>query len=531
MKNCIHRFLYVCAACCLAGSTAAQPSAPRTLPQWQPDTVFLFGNNGQCNERRTYAYNGKAQRVTEYSAVPDGTQWTDKAIRTYTYDAYGNLLKNELKHKSEKEWVTETEISYTYDAEQRLIEMQEQHWNDSSRKWQNDHHFFYTYNARGKCDTIVHCDLGDEYSGRTFYSFDEAGRQLTEHWQLWDSVGKRWEDSYRSTRTYDSNGNELTFLSENWNHTHGGPPKLEWENYEHVVCTYDSLNRLTDYFFETWLCPEQRWEYLQHSTYTYDDNGNMITDYRMDWKRGKNAHWINSEYRTYVYDEQNRLIQCIFQTGMSDSLWRPNTTTTYSYDENGHQIYKMEELWKNSEWLKFSLYAQDFDSEGNLLKDAYFNWDNTQNDWKGTYRYLYHFDSLYNGDTASYELYDPKKGWCLSDNNISVSYDLQRQQIGIFNTSRAVVRYTLLTDESVIDRKQTRLQCYPNPCYDELHVDAMGGVILRYVITDATGRVRMEGSSDQTKLTIFLHSLPSGYYILHCSTTLGNAVSTFVKYR
>lgn len=515
----------------IATVCAAQPNRPHPLPVYQPDTVFIYSTKGNIYGFYHYIYNDKALRTEEHYYLLDNEQYKENVRKFYTYDAHGNVLSELQQQQSEGNWVNRTQNLYAYDAQQRRTLNHSRIWNDSLGRWYEQHIFHYTYNEQGLVNTFFREDDDSSYIAQVFYRYTPNGLLAQEQWRFRNDTG--WMDLYRVTIRYDSNDRMLDYLEENFNHTHGGPPKLEWEPWLNYIYTYDSIGNKTELFTRVWLCVEEEWINEKHIFYTYDSLQRCTEECFYDWSRGQNAHWTKNSLTTYTYNDQNLPTYIRKQTAYKDS-WINNTGTSCSYDKAGRLTEKKVEFWniQDSCWENNALYNWDFHTHGGLTGESYANWDPQKKTWTGVYRTLHTFNENDDEETVSYDMYDARKGWYPFENTLFALYHDLEDTLGTFHASKIRICYRLIADsipENSPGFRSNRLLCSPNPSDGKLFIRAEGTEILHCQVFSPDGRLCMECRPLQTEVELSVAHLPAGVYLIRCMTGKGTLNQTLIK--
>ena len=516
----------------IAGSCLAQPNSPRPLPVLLPDTAFIYSTKGNIYGFYHYIYDEKALRTEEHYYISDNGQFTEQARRCYTYDARGNVLSDLRQQKTDGKWKNQFQNMYAYDAQNRITLVHNQLWTDSLGCWYSAHCFHYTYNAQGLVDTFSREDDDSGYIAQSFYRYNPHGMLTHEQWRYRNDTG--WMDTYRATITYDTADRMLTYLEENWNHTHGGPPKLEWEPWLNYIYTYDSLGNKTELFTRAWLCEEEEWINEKHYFYTYDSLQRCTEECYYAWSRGNDAKWVKKSLTFYTYDEQSHCIQSLVQTPYLDG-WTNSRLTAFSYDNRGNLTAKMEEYWNMTDscWERNALYGWDFHANGFLTGETFSNWNPQQKEWQGIYRTTRTFNGNDDEETVCYEMYDSRKGWYPFENTLYVLYHGNRDTLGTFHTPKVRVCYRLLEDslpeDGIAGFRDIQLQCSPNPAEDKIFLTAGGTDILRCQLFSTDGRLCLECFPQQSGAELSVAHLPAGTYIVRCLTGKGLLSQTIIK--
>ena len=501
-------------------SASAQPTPPHEKPVRLPDTAYLYRTDGSVSGFQHYIYDGRGQR-SEIRYYTAGTgQWEEVRRRSYTYDPQGNLLEDLLQANNHGQMRNLSKTSYAYDARNNRTLEHYRIWSDSLGRWTSPHIYHYTYDRMGNVDTFFREDDDSDYIARIFYRHNANGDITLEQWQFWDTA---WTDIFRAISTYDSAGRLADYVEQNWNHTHGGPPKLEWENWLHYAYSYDSAGNCSELQTWTWACTKEQWTNEFHYYYSYDSGNRLSTTTLYVWKRGS-SEWAKREFTRNEYDKKGQLMRSITQTPYNKE-WVNHRLRNFAYDNAGRQLLASEAFWNMElqQWDSNSRSTWDFDTWGNQLENAFYNWDSQKKQWVGVYRATNSFTGEGNGDTCRYEMYDSRKGWYPFENTLYVPYHNNMEQLGGFLTSKVVVHYSLLDDTtSIAQHPSSSLLCYPNPAHDFIRIRTDGAPLLHCQLWDANGRLLTELRPCREEATLPLQQLPKGAYLLRCRTSKEN---------
>ena len=507
-------------------SASAQPTPPHEKPVRLPDTAFIYNTDGAVSGFYEYLYDqqGRRTEIRFHSAI--NGQWEEQQRRTYTYDQRSNLLCDLVQNLENGQWKNITRNLYAYDAQDNRTLEHYQTWSDSLGRWTSPHIFHYTYDQRGNVDTFFREDDDSDYIARIFYRHNANGDVTLEQWQFWDTA---WTDIFRATSTYDSHGRLLDYLEENWNHTHGGPPKLEWENWLHYLYSYDSAGNRSELQTWTWECGEEKWTNEFHYYYSYDSGNRLSTTTLYVWKRGT-SEWAKREFTSNEYDPKGQLARSILQTPYNKE-WVNHRLREYSYDQTGRKTLETEAFWnmEGQQWDNNSKSTWKFDRWGNQLENVFYNWESQKKQWVGVYRTTNSYTGEGNGDTCRYEMYDSRKGWYPFENTLYVPYLNKMEQLGGFLTSKVVVHYSIIGTDAITRHTETDLQCYPNPAQDFIRIRIDGATLLHCQLWDASGRIVAESRPCSGETTLSLSNLPKGAYILRCQTSSETIIRTVLK--
>jgi hypothetical protein len=94
--------------------------------------------------------------------------------------------------------------------------------------------------------------------------------------------------------TYDSAGNMLSWLNQNWSNN-------AWVNSDMFLYVFDGSNNMLSSTFQNWISSAWRNTYMEQ--YTYDSSGNSLTGKYLKWYNG---NWHPDNGSLYVFsDYQN----------------------------------------------------------------------------------------------------------------------------------------------------------------------------------------------------------------------------------
>jgi RHS repeat-associated protein len=275
------------------------------------DAGRLTSTTDANNHTTSYTYDNADRVLTETAPDPDGGGPQQAPVTTYTYDNVGNKL-------------TETDprgntTTFAYNGANQLVS--ETGPDPDSGGPLAAPVTTFTYDPNGNLASTVEPRGNasganpDDY--RTTYTYDAAGRQLTETRPDPDGAGPA--TSPVTTNDYDPVGN-LQSVTDGNNHT--------------TSYTHDSAGRIL-----TVTAPD-----LGVTTYDYDDAGNVLT--RED---------ANQHTTTFAYDSASRLIS---ETSPDPDGPGPGgpAVTTYTYDANGNRATAQYPNFQSDleEFLRFS---------------------------------------------------------------------------------------------------------------------------------------------------------------------------------
>ena len=84
--------------------------------------------------------------------------------------------------------------------------------------------------------------------------------------------------------------------------------------------------------------------------YTYDSDGNQLSERRQDWDGN---YWANSYQYLYTYDSNGNQLSYLGQTS-SGYNWVNSHQYLYTYDSDGNQLSRLYQNWDENNWVIIS---------------------------------------------------------------------------------------------------------------------------------------------------------------------------------
>ena len=158
-----------------------------------------------------------------------------------------------------------------------------------------------------------------------------------------------------------------------------------WVNTNQDLYTYDSDGNQLSRVKKNW--DENNWVNDRQWIYTYDSDGNQLRYLRQNWVGND---WVNSHQYFYTYDSDGNRLSCLDQNS-SGNNWVNDCQYLYTYDSNGNQLSDLRQNWEDNNWVNSYQYLYTYDSNGNQLSDLRQDWED--NNWAENDQSLYTYDS------------------------------------------------------------------------------------------------------------------------------------------
>jgi len=300
----------------------------------QCNTYKSYDTLGNLKEILNITYDAANNTLIANSKKRQQDIWMYDYTSTFTYNSEGNLLLFLEETWRNNEW-EKYQYTYTFDLNQNMLSEQYEWY--QNKNWYNSYKKLYTYNIDNKIDYVIECDWinnkWEENIVETF-SYDSIGN-LRE--KLRKFANHKSDYISRYTYTYDTIGNELTELYENYY-------KSKWIKVLYNEFSYDIKGNLTSKLRENWhnnAC--QSWE---KRTYAYDSNNNKIADTYKYWF----PNWNGATFTTHTFDASNNLITDLYSY-WENNKWKISERSLYTYDSLRNALTGKCEKYLNEKWF------------------------------------------------------------------------------------------------------------------------------------------------------------------------------------
>ena len=249
-----------------------------------------------------------------------------------TYDDNGNKL-TEVKYECfGNEWMLISKLEYTYDAEGNTLTEVEYKYNDNELYLKCE----YTRNSNRQVLTKVSYSYNDnefKAENKTEYTYDDNGNTLTR--TEYEYINNEWISKTKEEFAYETINNKTSrtgyivyrFLFGRWN-------KVD----ERVI-----INNI--YLSTYYVTLDSNDLFKEKSEYTYDENGNTLTEIGSTYK---NNEWVYDYKYEYTYEEGKNIS---IKYSYTNNEWTYTYKNETTYDSNGfilgYTIYK----YSNGEWV------------------------------------------------------------------------------------------------------------------------------------------------------------------------------------
>lgn len=163
-----------------------------------------------------------------------------------------------------------------------------------------------------------------------------------------------------------------------------------------LLYSYDTNGNNIEWSFYGWDTELNDWVGYWKEVYTYDANRNLLEYIYYDWDSG-DSDWVGCYKEVYTYDVNGNLLEKLCYSWDSEfSSWVADDKEVYTYDANGNNVEYIKYYWDSGleDWVVSSKEEYSFNNNDNLTETVYYSWDTGLNDWKAGLR-----------DTCSYDVY------------------------------------------------------------------------------------------------------------------------------
>ena len=322
-----------------------------------------------------------------------------------------------------------------------------------------------------------------ENTNKTSSTYDGNGFLIYSLSQIWEI--NSWKDNTQSFYTNNLDGSASQMISQLWN-----SETNVWENTLKVNYTYNAAKKILTSESEFWMGTD--WMPIVKQTNTYDNNGLLTNILSQNWDFI--SSWNNVSQSIYTNKDKGIVSQIITQL-WNLNVWTNSTRITFSYTASDKVETSITEKWSVANWINFSLDTNSYNGSGFLINSLSQDWIKNTNEWKNSSQYNYTYNSE-NGNPMQI---------------ISQTWD----EIGSLwnNDSRTTLTYAPLG--ITVPVFENSIVAYPNPAQEVIMIETNGyEQNLAYYIIDQTGRQFMNGILIKNKNLLEINQLASGLYFI-----------------
>lgn len=376
------------------------------------------------------------------------------------------------------------------------------------------------------------------------FSYDAANRIETEIESEYDFSALVWNNSAKTQYTYNAEGYVWKTDEYGWDGT-------DWVNNYKYEYEYNTLGQVVTFFDSYWEESAAVW-YTTKYTYVYDASGNISVETSYSWDSGTSG-WLENSSSTYTYNAQNQLITQVYSYyDYSTTSWIVSDRNVYSYDSHGSVTLTVYEYWDSTteSWV-LSYQSQTeytYDGNGNILTSISSDWDEMTSSWMYYSKEETSYDSYGNMVSQAYYEWNGS-GWDPTDKqdisyNTSISNELVASPSWLWEefpahhmiTGASFSQWVAITWVPVFTAQfyyssiigvpaaeNTQVSLYPNPVNagGQLVIDGLQeGSQYQFSLLDITGKkVDMQVLNPGQPVSI--DAIQSGLYMYRISNNQG----------
>jgi hypothetical protein len=217
------------------------------------------------------------------------------------------------------------------------------------------------------------------------YSFDSYGNNDSYTRSNW-SPSNVWQGSYKMDKTYNTNGELIETIDSVLNQL-----SSQWEAQWKTSYIYGTNGNLNSSLTMFWNLVDNQWGKWEKSENTYDSNNNLSESYFSSWKPG-NLTWDTLRVIKNNYDSNNNLTNS--KTSVKDNNqgnWSIEVLETFTYNQN-YQVINYE---KNHYVIpqKSHKYEYTYDLNDNPIEIKRLLWDTVDISWVNSYKDILSYDN------------------------------------------------------------------------------------------------------------------------------------------
>ena len=344
------------------------------------------GSNNQWkgSKKEDYTYNSAKKKIETitYKWTTSGWAYNTKTITPY--DSYNNQIENTKYTWSNGAWKgSGTRTVTVYNASKQILEKATYSWGNTD--WEGITKIVYTYSGSRTITEANYIWLDAQWVGTTKeeHLYNAAGQNDTTRTYTW--VNSDWEYVTCAVNSFDSHGNQVLSYAATWNGTAWVMSSMTRADYQ-----YDASGRVT--LLANWQCDSDSvWIGVDKTTYVYDAHGNTSLSSEYEWSLDINDWRLTAQRRLDMeYDDaNNNILNASYVLNIADSTWRGIDKFEYIYDSRKNPILQKHFVWNVTDWREDWVVEKQYNAQGKLILDTRSTWSNGK--LIGNYRYEYDY--------------------------------------------------------------------------------------------------------------------------------------------
>jgi hypothetical protein len=159
-----------------------------------------------------------------------------------------------------------------------------------------------------------------------------------------------------------------------------------WQNRLRITYPHDKNRKVLFNQSEEWR--DSQWVKLFLTSYTYDNRGNQLSRLDVHWL--KKGEWANDLRFTYTYDTRGNLCSLLDERWM-DNQWVNHYHDTSIYDTHDRKTIWLSGSWSNDHWDNTTRTLYTYDKAGNEVSELIQTFSNDS--WLDYLRYSWTYNN------------------------------------------------------------------------------------------------------------------------------------------
>jgi hypothetical protein len=392
-----------------------------------------------------------------------------------------------------------------------------------------------------KLDSVIYQDFNhlSNISENVFkqeYFYDENNRFVLSKSYDWDKTINQWIVYATLERNYNPEGKLSTECT-----LYKGFRRIFVNDYKYEYI-YNSDGLLIQMINSEWNDSNNQWEISK--VYNYNDKGlllseeasNVKIEYSYDDNENKTHkyryilvnNWILSNKTEYFYDSDGNLIlQNYYSWDNSTSHWNISWKYEYSYI-NDNLVLLVEYIKDNSspEPHYFSKKEYTYDSFNNILIYNHFRWDDDLNEWINNSREERTYDYTFKIEDLIIPVFDDDIEFEHKLTNIEY-FKQNENNNQLQHSNDEIFYYSQHYVKYLPSYENEIIMLYPNPTNDFINIKLNGRNNFSVHIINLNGITVYKNNHSNNRINI--ENLPAGIYFCRVISPPGEKVMKFIK--
>jgi hypothetical protein len=150
-----------------------------------------------------------------------------------------------------------------------------------------------------------------------------------------------------------------------------------WENSDKETFTYNASNKATQELYQNWNTLTSSFENSYKQTYTYT-NGKITEIVSQEWL---NSSWVNT-YKTNITYNSSNLPETAVEYTWGGSQWvTDESRTTLTYNPNNRVTSDLQEIWDGTQWVNDTKTIYTYNANNKIINQKSAEWDDFNSLW------------------------------------------------------------------------------------------------------------------------------------------------------